>query len=204
VDPVTHLFDRCQRALRTRTGALRVAGAAAALLVVLAGCGNGGDDTRPDAAPSGFTTVTGASLTPGDDIPAPADDAVLTVDDGTHEAVFDLATLERAGLVEAELFEPFDKARMTFRGVELAELLAVAGIPAGTDIHLTALDDYVTDLTAEQIEAGGILVASRKGDGSPIAIEEGGPIRLVFLDGVDAGVNDNQWIWSISRIDARR
>jgi hypothetical protein len=40
-------------------------------------------------------------------------------------------------------------------------------------------------------------------DGSAIPIDQGGPVRVVFLDGVEAGKNPDQWIWSIKEIDVR-
>jgi hypothetical protein len=41
------------------------------------------------------------------------------------------------------------------------------------------------------------------GDGGAIPIAEGGPIRIVFADGVASGANANQWIWSVTTIDVR-
>ena len=148
-----------------------------------------------------FEPVSAASLEVGDVVPAPTGVAVLTVGDGlSGGVVFDLATLERAGMVAGELFEPFEKKRVTFTGVELKHVLAVAGVPAGTDLHLVALDEYAVDLTAADVEAGGILLATSV-DGKPIPIANGGPIRVVFLDDVELGKTTDLWIWSLARIE---
>jgi hypothetical protein len=48
-----------------------------------------------------------------------------------------------------------------------------------------------------------VLLATRTGDGGAIPIAEGGPIRIVFADGVASGANANQWIWSVTTIDVR-
>jgi hypothetical protein len=40
-------------------------------------------------------------------------------------------------------------------------------------------------------------------DGSPIPVAEGGPTRIVFRDGIPAGNNSEQWIWSLSTIEVQ-
>ena len=54
-----------------------------------------------------------------------------------------------------------------------------------------------------EVGAGGIMLATAAGDGSEIPIESGGPIRIIFMDGVKAGANADQWIWSTKIIDVR-
>ena len=133
-------------------------------------------------------------------MPAPTGDVVLTVNRGKgDDVVFDLATLESIGLVEGELFEPFFEERQTFRGVELSAVLSAAGVPSSADVHLVALDDYAIDLSASDIEQGGILVATSV-DGERIAISNGGPIRVVFLDEAKLGQDTDLWIWSLASI----
>ena len=70
-------------------------------------------------------------------------------------------------------------------------------------IHFTALDDYQIDLSLADVRAGGILLATRTGDGGPIPIEDGGPTRIVFVGGVPAGASADQWIWNLAMIDVR-
>ena len=165
----------------------------------LMACGNGSAD--PDTDQLQFQRVSAASLEVGDVVPAPTGDAILTISDGSSVGVmFDLATLEQAGTVAGELYEPFEKRRMTFTGVELKDALALGGVPAGTDLHLVALDDYAVDLSAAEVEAGGILIATSS-NGKPIPIADGGPIRVVFLDGAEPGKDTELWIWSLSRIE---
>lgn len=178
--------------------ALRAA-VCAVTLVVVAACGSDGD--APEAAES-VRVLEPASLVAGDAVPSPDGPVVLSVaTDGGAPLEFDLATLERTGLVEAELYEPFERERLAFTGVELRDVLELAGVGITADVHLTALDDYSVDLTAEQVQAGGILIATQFG-GRAIAIAEGGPIRVVFVDGTESGSDEDLWIWSLSRIDA--
>lgn len=182
----------------------------AGLLVVacaLVACG-GGASTTAAAGASGFKTVAAASLKVGQAVPAPATAPIVTVIGGTAPAntdggvAFDLASLERLGLVSATVFEPYEKKHLNFSGVTLAAVLNVAGVPSTANVHLTALDDYQVDLTAQEIAAGGVMLATQL-DGHPIAVASGGPTRLVFLDGTASGKDGRQWIWSISRIDVK-
>jgi hypothetical protein len=165
------------------------------------------------AAPAPAVTTTGdlispASLTVGQPIAAPAGKPVLTMTgrisaqnrDGA--LAFDLPTLQRLGVSKVRLYEPWTKEDLDFRGIWLQDLVTVAGVKAeATKLHIVALDDYAVDLSLADIRAGGIMLALSAGDGSAIPVDKGGPTRVVFLKGVAAGVNPDQWVWSIKTID---
>ena len=51
------------------------------------------------------------------------------------------------------------------------------------------------------VRAGGIMLASGDGEGAALPIDHGGPTRIVFMDGAQAGVNPDHWIWSLKTID---
>lgn len=168
------------------------------------GCSAGGDGaTETTAEPDGFVRVADASLPSNVAVPAPLESSVLSIDgevgpgNAGSAVAFDLPTLERLGLVSVTTYEPFEMKEMEFTGVRLADVLAAAGVPeAATSVHLTALDDYQVDLDVDDIRDGGVLLATREG-GEPIAVERGGPLRVVFGKGVAAGENPDQWIWSV-------
>jgi hypothetical protein len=194
----------------------RTPGRIAALAAVLAltACGSATPATTAAPAPRATATtatiVSIATLKPGQDVPAPAGKPVFTVTgkiSATNRGgtlVFDQRTVEQLGLVQVTLYEPWTKQNLEFRGVWLRDLVALAGAStAATRLHITALDDYAVDLTLADIRAGGIMLATRAGDGSAIPIDQGGPTRIVFLDGVAAGANADQWVWSIKQIDVR-
>jgi hypothetical protein len=187
---------------------------AAALLGLAAACG-GSPDTGA-AAPAGQAEpapgkiISPATLKPGQAVPKPAQKPVLTITgkisaaNKGHALVFDRRTLERLGVVQVRLYEPWAKKTLEFRGVWLKDLLAVAALQAdAARLHMTALDDYQVNLTMAEVRAGGILVATAAGDGSSIPIDQGGPVRILFLDGVPAGANPDQWIWSLTTVDVR-
>jgi hypothetical protein len=152
--------------------------------------------------------ISAARLRAGQAVPAPAEKPVFTMSgeiSATNQdgaLVFDQPTVEQLGVQQVKLYEPWVKKDLVFRGVWLQDLLAVAGVaPGATRVHITALDDYAVDLTVADIKAGGIMLATRAGDGSAIPIDEGGPTRIVFMDNVKAGANADQWVWSIKSIE---
>ena len=183
------------------------------LVALTAGCGGASDSTATpggDRATPSATAIEPATLKPGQRVPVPAGKPVLTLTGAVSArnvgatVAFDLAALERIGLVRALLHDPWAKKDIEVRGVWLSDLLRVAGAAAaGTNVHLTALDDYQVDLTMADVHAGGILLAVGTGDGKPIEVEDGGPTRIVFLDDVRAGANADQWIWSLKTIEVR-
>ncbi|MEU4244082.1 molybdopterin-dependent oxidoreductase [Actinoplanes sp. NPDC026619] len=185
-------------------------GAVAAVLL-LAACSSGSSGTQAaapgPATPSAARVISVATLKPGQTVPTPAGKALFTMtgkistSNKGADLVFDQSTVEDLGLVQVKLYEPWTKADMEFRGVWLKDLVAVAGVPAdATRLHITALDDYAVDLSLADIRAGGIMLATRAGDGSAIPIDQGGPSRVVFSDGVKAGTNADQWVWSVKEI----
>jgi len=180
-------------------------GAAVVLLGFLAACGGSPAPTtagaKPAATAAAGTVISAASLTFGQSVPMPTGKPVFTVSGKisvTNRAgtlVFDRRTVERLGLHQVRLYEPWTKETLDFRGVWLQDLLTVAGVEAdAASLHIVALDDFAVDLKLADIKAGGIFLATQSGDGSAIPLDNGGPTRIVFLDGVKAGANADQWV----------
>jgi len=105
--------------------------------------------------------------------------------------------------VQLRTYEPWVKKDLTFRGVWLTDVLALAGAAHPTEVQIEALDDYRVRLSAADLRAGGILLATTDGAGHEIPIEAGGPTRIVFARGIASGTNADQWIWSLRTIDVR-
>jgi hypothetical protein len=186
------------------------------VLALLGGCSGPDVATRPAAPPTPVESgpppevLTAPVIGPGDAVPLPVGEPVLTVTgrialtNDTAVLRLDQATLDRLGLVLVSVYEPWVKQNMQFQGVWLADLIKLTR-PDGNarTVHLTALDDYQIDLTMADVTAGGILLATRTGSGGPIAVEDGGPTRIVFVSGTPAGSSADQWIWSLASIDVR-
>jgi hypothetical protein len=184
---------------------IRLVVVALAAALALAACG-GKDETPKAAAPSASTPteVSAGSLAAGQKISAPKGEVVLTVTGDIGEVnkgkklELDLASLEKMRQVRLEAAEPFLKRRVTFEGVLLSDLLAVAGVPdSATTVSLTALDDYKVDFKVADVRSSQMLLAT-KADGKHMPVDRSGPIRIVFPDGSTLGRNPDLWIWSVS------
>lgn len=184
--------------------AVLAAGLAATAL--LSGCAGGDEPAAP--APSAPVVLRAASLLPGQPLPATTGTPLLTVTgvetgDGTGSVAFDRGRLDRLSQVQLTTYEPWVKQTLTFRGVWLADLLAVAGAGRAASVRITALDDYAVTLSRADLAAGGILLATGDGTGAALPVDDGGPTRIVFRAGIASGANADQWIWSLRTLDAR-
>jgi hypothetical protein len=197
--------------------ALRRHGPTVLLLTVaigfLVGCLPGGRAGLTGSPGAAYQAVTPAERRPGDPIPVPHGETVLTLSgaiattNAGPELRLDLATLEQFGLVQYTVVDPSQKRSITFAGVLLADLLAFAGAArTATTLHLVALDDYQTDITLTDVGRWPILLATRADGGRP-PVADGGPTRIVFpyhaFPNIDSSVYDPQWIWSLTTIDVR-
>jgi hypothetical protein len=185
-----------------------------AILALAAGCGGRATPSATGvgapADPTPSKVVRAPTLLPGQPIPAPTGKPVLTLTgkiSATNKGsaiVFDQATIDRLGQVQITVYEPWVKQDMTFRGVWLADLLTVADASTtASSLRMTALDDYRAEVTMTAVRAGGMLLATRAGDGSAIPVADGGPTRLVYVNGIKSGANADLWIWSLKTIEVR-
>jgi hypothetical protein len=183
--------------------------AGVAVLALLAGCGGSPAPAAERTAATAPVVLRAATLRPGQAVPVPAGTPLITVTGDVGAAnqgdimALDRRTLARLSQVELRTYEPWVKQDLSFRGVWLTDVLALAGAPGTATVRITALDDYAVDLTAAELRAGGILLATSDGAGADIPIEDGGPTRIVFQRGLRAGVNADQWIWSLRSIEVR-
>ncbi len=168
-----------------------------------------GEDTA-GASDAPATTATTATTAPAAPVPAPSGEVILTLTgkvglpNAGRTVRLDMAGIEAFGAETVELYEPFQKTRMSFRAVPLARVLDAAGVPGGAaTLHAVALNDYRVDIPVDVARGDGVLLATADGDGSAIPGEDGGPIRIVFADGAPGADNDDYWIWSLARLDVR-
>lgn len=172
-----------------------------ALVVVVLACVSAcsGDPAVPAAEPA-----RPATLAPGDAIPAVAE-PVLTLTppgDAATPVALDVETVAAVGTSTVTLFEPWLERDVTFEGVWMSDLLAVAGAEGGTEVHLHAIDDYEVDFDAVDLAPGDAMLATHA-DGAPIDVADGGPLRLVFVRDDGPGANIDLWIWNVDAITVR-
>ena len=148
--------------------------------------------------------VDDGTLAAGEEISSPKGEVVLTVSGDIGAAnkgktlELDLASLEQMRRVRLETAEPSLKRRVTFEGVLLSDLLAVADVPdTASTVSLTALDDYKVDFKVADVRSSQMLLAT-KADGKHMPVDRSGPIRIVFPDSSSMGRNPDLWIWSVA------
>jgi hypothetical protein len=180
-----------------------------AVATVLAlGVGCSAPATAPGAPAT--TIVRTPDLTPGAVPAAPQGRPLLTLTGriATTNAPgalrLDRATLDRLGLVAMSVDDPWAKRRLDLQGVRLRDLVALAHpAPGATGLHLHGLDDYQVDLALTDVDAEDIYLVSRDGQGAPLPVEDGGPTRIVFSDGLAARFSSDLWIWNLDTIEVR-
>jgi hypothetical protein len=187
---------------------LRLVGVGAAI-ALCAACGGGTTATQESKPRYAASIVQPAVLHAGEVVPLPKKPILtvrgkITTTNASKTLKLDARSLDTMGVLKVKLYDATVKKQLTFEGMWLADVLKIAGIEkTAKSVHFTALDDYQSDLTVTEIDKGGIFLATKTGNGSPIAIATGGPTRLVFMDNVKAGNVEDAWIWSIKTLDVK-
>ena len=182
--------------------AFPILGAIFALLV--AACGGTADP--------GYAIVAPASIGPADAIPAPSGEEVLVISglvaakNGGDALRLDISTLERLGLVEYTVNDPWLKDTFTYTGVLMSDLLKYAGtFHTARSVHIVALDDYQVDIPIADIDKWPILLATRA-NGVYIGVDDYGPTRIIYpydSHTIDPASHNDLWIWSVRNMEVR-
>jgi len=185
---------------------IRLVVVALVMALAVAACGGKQEEAPQAAGPNASSpqVVDDGTLAAGEEISSPKGEVVLTVSGDMGAAnkgrtlELDLASLEQMRRVRLETAEPFLKRRVTFEGVLLSDLLAVADVPdTASTVSLTALDDYKVDFKVADVRSSQMLLAT-KADGKHMPVDRSGPIRIVFPDSSSMGRNPDLWIWSVA------
>ncbi len=185
---------------------IRLVVVALVMALAVAACGGKQEEAPQAAGPNASSpqVVDDGTLAAGEEISSPKGEVVLTVSGDIGAAnkgrtlELDLASLEQMRRVRLETAEPFLKRRVTFEGVLLSDLLAVADVPdTASTVSLTALDDYKVDFKVADVRSSQMLLAT-KADGKHMPVDRSGPIRIVFPDSSSMGRNPDLWIWSVA------
>jgi len=190
--------------------ALIIALTAGLAIAVAGACGAGARPASVDLPPSSSPSVIRPPDPGSGELSTPDDRVLLTVTGRISPAnaqsrlQLDQGDLDRLGLLEVNVYDPWVKQRITVQGTWLVDLIDLARpAPGASSLHLHALDDYQVDLSLADVRARKVFLATRTGEGVPIPIDQGGPTRVVFTDDVAAAFSADQWIWSIDTIDVR-
>lgn len=157
-----------------------------------------------------YEVVVPATLHPGTTIPIPQQAPILTITGkiGTtnhdHAIVMDRATIEKVGLVQYTVKDPFEERPVQYCGVLMRDLLALWQVADDAQtVSITALNDYKIDIPINEFRQFPILFAV-KADGADMQPDYRGPAMLVYpIDQYkfDLIAVQRNWIWQIKTID---
>lgn len=140
---------------------------------------------------------------------APKGDVLLTLTgkiaatnaDGSLQ--LDQAQLEALPQTEFTTSTTWTDGPQTFRGVLLGDLMAAAGA-TGTQIHLTAANDYTITMPATDVHDDAPLLAYLL-NGAPMSLRDKGPVWMVYpYDGNEKYQTEETYsrsIWQLTTID---
>ena len=158
-----------------------------------------------------YRVVSHATITSGNPVPQPVEAPILTVKgmisntNVTDHLDFDMQTLERLGLIEYQVNDPFLKRVVIYRGPLLRDVLDVAGVsPNAKEVFAIALNDYKTAIPLEVNRWPVIIATSR--DGSRMPLERNGPLEIVFPNKhfkIDPTVYNQMWVWQLRELVVR-
>jgi len=168
------------------------------LVISVAACGWGSGEDSAGASESVPIVEDNPYGGPAVDPPAP-DEVILTVKVRGKSTTFSLNQLSDLAVTDTQLFEPFIKQNSQFTGVAIAEIFEATGITGSDIANTVALNEYTYSNTADKFIGSNAVIAFEQ-NGQPIAMDRGGPIRIVYPDGSLLSKVLDAWNWSISEI----
>ena len=119
-----------------------------------------------------------------DELSAPTGKVLLTMSgnienkNAAGKAVFDLASLEKLGMVSFQTTTPWYNGRTTFTGIPLQKLMDYVGAK-GSVVKVTALNDYTTIIPLSDFKKYNVILAV-KVNGEYMRIRDKGPLFIVY------------------------
>ena len=124
-----------------------------------------------------------------------------TNEDG--KAVFDLASLEKLGVVSFQTTSPWYNGRTTFTGIPMQKLMDYVGAK-GSIVTVTALNDYTTVLPLSDFKKYNVILAL-KVNGEYLRIRDKGPTFIVYpydsMPELNNQIFYSRSAWQVSRMN---
>jgi hypothetical protein len=143
------------------------------------------------------------------EIPKPTGKVVLTLSGNiknTNEsgkAVFDLASLEKLGMVSFQTTSPWYDGRTTFTGISLQKLMDYVGAK-GSVVKVTALNDYTTNVPLSDFKKYNVILAL-KVNGEYMRVRDKGPLFVVYpydsLPELNNQIYYSRSAWQVSKMN---
>jgi len=160
-----------------------------------------------------YESVSKAEFKPGDAIPAPSGEVILTVSGNISARnngdvlELDMATLEKFGLARYDVNDPWLGKNVVYTGILMSDFLEIVGAADTAEgVSILALDGYEVSITLKEIEKWPILLATQT-DGAYMTVRENGPTRIIFpfddYADIDQVLYKDLWIWNIKSIEVQ-
>lgn len=139
----------------------------------------------------------------------PAGKVLLTLSgniENTNEegkAVFDIASLEKLGMVSFQTTSPWYNGRTKFTGIPLQKLMDYVGAK-GSVVMVTALNDYTTVIPLSDFKKYNVILAL-KINGEYMRIRDKGPLFIVYpydsMPELNNQIFYSRSAWQVSRMN---
>lgn len=154
-----------------------------------------------------LTLVVGTQAWAGE-LTKPTGKVLLTLSgkiENTNEngkAVFDIASLEKLGVVSFQTTSPWYNGRTTFTGISMQKLMDYVGAK-GTVVKVTALNDYTTVIPLSDFKNYNVILAF-KINGEYMRVRDKGPFFIVYpydsLPELNNQIYYSRSAWQVSRM----
>ena len=144
-------------------------------------------------------------------LPQPSGAPILAVSgtiantNGGDVARFDRGMLESIGTVELVTQTPWYDHVVTFEGVPISDLLDVVGAQ-GSEVLVTALDDYRSVIPMSDFESYRVVLALRR-DGELMPVRDKGPLFIVYPFDSDPVLQSERYymrsVWQVKELTVR-
>ncbi len=118
------------------------------------------------------------------------------------KAVFDIASLEKLGVVSFQTTSPWYNGRTTFAGISMQKLMDYVGAK-GTVVKVTALNDYTTVIPLSDFKNYNVILAF-KINGEYMRVRDKGPFFIVYpydsLPELNNQIYYSRSAWQVSRM----
>ncbi|WP_039032282.1 molybdopterin-dependent oxidoreductase [Leclercia adecarboxylata] len=119
------------------------------------------------------------------------------------KAVFDIASLEKLGLVSFQTTSPWYNGRTTFTGVPLRKLMEYVGAK-GSIVKVIALNDYTTVIPLNDFNKYNVILAL-KVNGEYMRIRDKGPLFIVYpydsMPELNSQIFYSRSAWQVSKMN---
>ncbi|WP_449553519.1 molybdopterin-dependent oxidoreductase [Lelliottia amnigena] len=119
------------------------------------------------------------------------------------KAVFDLASLEKLGMVSFQTTSPWFDGRTTFTGISLQKLMDYVGAK-GSVVKVIALNDYTTEIPLSDFKKYNVILAL-KINGEYMRVRDKGPLFVVYpydsMPDLDNQIYYSRSAWQVSKMN---